>query len=188
MEQRLAQPAIHFGIGTALVLVAYGLSDLLHRFIHPQLLFDMFGTFKLIYLPHGVQILMTWVYGWYAVPILLPATLASVYLLVGPEAFGPSVVLLSTMKVLAVPLTFELFRIGGVDTRGSGMALNWRALFLVGLMAAVLNNLIRYWMGCCGALSAEELLLSFTGSILGDMIGLGVVMVAAMLFFRALRR
>lgn len=188
MEQRLVQPAIHFGVGTCLVFSAYGLSDLLERVIHPQLWFDIFGTFQLVYLPHGVAILLTWVYGWLAVLILLPATLLSVFLLLGPETFGTHTVLLLTMKILAVPLTFEMFRLGGVDARGPGMALNWRVLFLIGLLGAVLNNLIRYWLGCCGALTAEELLLGFTGSIIGDMVGLCVVMVGAMFFFRALRR
>lgn len=188
MQQRLLQPIIHFGVGTFLVLAAYGLSDLLERIIHPQLWFDIFGTFQLVYLPHGVGVLLTWVYGWLAVPILLPAALLSVFLLVGSDGFGPNIAALVTLKVLAVPLTFEIFRLGGIDARGSGMALNWRVLLLIGLMGAVLNNLIRYWMGCCGMLSGQEMLLGFTGSIIGDMVGLGVVMIGAMLFFRALRR
>lgn len=188
MDRKLAQSAIHFAVGTALVLGAFGLSNLLSRLVALELRADVLQTFQLVYLPHGVNILLTWIYGWLAVPILLPASMLSVFLLVGQDGFGPDVALIVTLKVLAVPLTFDLFRIGGVDARSASMALNWRVLFLIGLLGAVLNNLIRHWLGCCGTFTGDELLASFTGAILGDMIGLAVVMVGAMLFFRALRR
>jgi hypothetical protein len=95
--------------------------------------------------------------------------------------------MLVSLKVAVVPMTFGLFRMAGVDARGQGMSLNWRVLFLIGLVAATFNNLLRYWMGCCGTLTSQELLLGFTGAIIGDMVGLAVVMVGAVLFFRALR-
>lgn len=185
--ERLKLPAVHLAIGTALVLMAYGLSQLLDRLVHPQMLFDIFGTFQLIYLPHGVQILLTWVYGWLAVPLILPASLLSVWLIVGSENYTLTTMILSTLKVVAIPLTFEMFRLSGIDARGKGMSLNWRVLFLIGLVAAVINNLLRYWLACCGTLTADELLLSYTGAVIGDMVGLTVVMFGAMLFFRALR-
>lgn len=187
MEQRIAQPFIHFAIGSALILGAYGLSDLLDRFIHPQMLFEIFGSFKLVYLPHGVQILMTWVYGWMVVPIILPAALLATFLIVDPENFRPAILLLATLKVIAIPFTFDLFRLAGIDARGQAMALNWKVLFLIGLVASVFNNLLRFWLACCGELSSSELLLSYTGSIIGDMIGVTVVMVGAVVFFRAIR-
>lgn len=187
MERQLRTQAVHLAVGTALVLMSYGLSQFLHSVIHPQLLFDIFGSFQLIYLPHGVQILLTWVYGWMAVPVILPGALLAVWLILGPDAFGPSQVLLVTLKVAAIPLTFDLFRMAGIDARGRGMALNWRVLFLIGLVAAIFNNLLRYWLACCGELTADELLLGYTGAVIGDMVGLTVVMFGAMLFFRALR-
>lgn len=187
MEQRIAQPLVHLAIGTAMMLGAYGLSDLLDRFIHPELIFEIFGSFKLIYLPHGVQILLTWIYGWMVVPVVLPAALLATFLIIGPEAFGPAMVLLATLKVITIPFTFDLFRLAGIDARGQAMALNWKVLFLIGLVASVFNNLLRFWLACCGELSSSELLLSYTGSIIGDMIGVTVVMVGAVVFFRAIR-
>lgn len=187
MGQRLGQAAIHLAAGSGLVLMAYGLSQFLHSIIHPQMLFDIFGSFQLIYLPHGVQILLTWVYGWIAVPLILPAALLAVWLIVGGDDFGAMQAVLVTLKVAAIPLTFDLFRLAGVDARGAGMALNWRVLFLIGLVAAIFNNLLRYWLACCGTLTADELLLGYTGAVIGDMVGLTLVMFAAMFFFRALR-
>jgi hypothetical protein len=187
MQQWLPRPVIHLAIGSAMILGAHGLADLLDRFIQPESVFDIFGTFKLIYLPHGVQILLTWVYGWMVVPIVLPAALLATYLVVGPEAFGPSMLLVAALKVVTTPLTFDLFRMAGVDARGQAMALNWKVLFLIGLLASVFNNLLRFGLACCGELSSRELLLGYTGSIIGDMIGVTVVMLGAMAFSRALR-
>jgi phosphoglycerol transferase MdoB-like AlkP superfamily enzyme len=121
------------------------------------------------------------------VPIALPAALLATYLVVGPDGFGAAMILLATLKVIVLPLTFELFRMTGIDARGQAMALNWKVLFLIGLVASVFNNLLRFWLACCGALSSQELLLSYTGSIIGDMVGVAVVMLGAMAFFRALR-
>lgn len=187
MDSRIGQSAIHFAVVSAIVLGAYGLTDLIEVFLHPQMLFDIFGSFHLVYLPHGALILLAWFYGWVAIPLVLPATFLVVAATFGTDGLTAERLLLVTLKAVVVPMTFELFRITGIDARGAGMALNWRVLFLIGLVAATFNNLLRYWMGCCGALTAQELLLGFTGAIIGDMVGLAVVMVAAVLFFRALR-
>jgi hypothetical protein len=136
-----------------------------------------------------VMVLLAWVYGWLAVPIVLPATIASVWLLRGSEIFyDPALLTLITLKVIAAPLAFDLFRLGGIDARGGGQGLNWRVLFLIGFVQSVFSNQARFWMGCCGELTADQLLRAFAGSLIGDMLGLLIVMVAAMLFFRALRR
>ena len=190
MENRATFGAIlHFAVGSALVIAAYGLSDLLKVYLHPQFMFDTFGTFTIIYLPHGVMVLLAWVYGWLAVPIVLPATIASVWLLRGSEIFyDPALLTLITLKVIAAPLAFDLFRLGGIDARSGGQGLNWRVLFLIGFVQSVFSNQARFWMGCCGELTADQLLRAFAGSLIGDMLGLVVVMTAAMLFFRALRK
>lgn len=189
MDKRaLSGMALHFAIGSALVLASFGLSDLVKTYLHPQAVFDVFGAFTIIYLPHGVAVLLAWFYGWMAVPILLPASLLAVYLLRGAAAFDPMLLMLVLFKAIAAPLVFDLFRLGGIDARSPSQGLNWRVLFLIGLVQSMFSNQARFWMGCCGELSANELLLAFAGSVIGDMAGLLVVMTAAMLFFRALRQ
>lgn len=189
MENRaFVGPILHFLIGSALIIAAFGLSDLIRNVIHPQALFDVFGAFTLIYLPHGVMVLLAWFYGWMVVPIVLPASIFSVWMLRGAEALEPSLLLLTLLKVAAAPLAFDLFRFGGIDARSSGQALNWRVLFLIGLVQSVISNQARFFLGCCGTLSSEQMLLAFSGSMIGDMLGLLVVMMGAMFFFRALRK
>ena len=61
-------------------------------------------------------------------------------------------------------------------------------LFLIGLVQSVISNQARFWLGCCGELSADQLMLAITGSVIGDMVGLLAVMLGAMFFFRALRQ
>lgn len=189
MDKRaLSGMALHFAVGSALVLASFGLSDLVKTYLHPQALFAVFGSFTIVYLPHGVAVLLAWFYGWMAVPILLPATLLAVYLLRGAAAFEPMLLSLIVLKAIAAPLVFDLFRLGGIDARSTSQGLNWRVLFLIGLVQSMFSNQARFWLGCCGDLSANELLLVFAGSVIGDMAGLLVVMMAAMLFFRALRQ
>ncbi|MES2843527.1 MAG: hypothetical protein V4804_08135 [Pseudomonadota bacterium] len=187
MDSRFKTSLQHISVGSGLVLMAYGLSEAIHPYIHPQALYQVFGTFKLVYLPLGVLVLLGWVYGWFAVPVALPASLLSARLILGADGFTLTTALLITLKVCAVPLTFDIFRLCGIDSRGVGQGLNWRVLFLIGLVASVFSNLLRFWLGCCGTLTADQLLLSYTGAVIGDMVGLVVVMVGAMLFFRALR-
>lgn len=189
MEKRaLSGLFLHFAIGSALVLASYGLSDLVRDYLHPQVLFDLFGAFTLIYLPHGVMLLLAWFYGWMAVPIMLPASFVAVLLLRGTAALEPMILTLLVLKVVAAPLAFDLFRLGGIDARGPGQGLNWRVLFLIGLVQSMFSNQARFWLGCCGDLSANQLLMAFAGSVIGDMAGLLVIMMAAMFFFRALRQ
>ena len=170
------------------MLGSYGLKDLIDGLIQPQVLIHYFGAISFVYLPHGVLVLLAWFYGWLSVPIVLPATLLPVWLLRGADAFAPMLLLLVTFKTVAAPLTFELFRVLGIDSRGPGQALNWRVLILIGLVQSLISNQARFWLGCCGELTAEQLLTAFTGSVLGDMIGLLAVMLGAMFFFRALRQ
>lgn len=189
MNQRaLSGVFLHFAIGSALVLGSYGLSDLVKTYLHPQALFDVFGAFTIIYLPHGVMLLLAWFYGWMALPIILPASLLAVYLLRGAEAFEPMILSIVVLKAVAAPLAFDLFRLSGIDARAPEQGLNWRVLFLIGLVQSMFSNQARFWMGCCGDLSADQLLLAFAGSVIGDMTGLLVIMLGAMLFFRALRQ
>lgn len=189
MEKRVfAGPALHFLVGSALVIGSYGLKDLIDGVIHPKVLIDFFGAISLVYLPHGVLVLLAWFYGWLSVPIVLPATVLSVWLLRGTDALTAMVFLLVAIKCVAAPLAFDLFRLAGIDARGPGQALNWRVLFLIGLVQSVISNQARFWLGCCGDLSADQLMLAFSGSVLGDMVGLLAVMLGAMFFFRALRQ
>lgn len=189
MEKRaFSGAALHFFVGSVLVLAAYGLSDLIRSVVHPQAVFNVFGTFTIVYLPHGVLVLLAWVYGWVAVPIVLPASVLAIWLMRGAAAFEPTLLLLTVIKVAAAPLAFALFRLGGIDARGAGQGLNWRVLFLIGLVQSLFSNQARFWLGCCGDLTANQLLLAYAGGVIGDMIGLAVVMAGAMFFFRALRQ
>lgn len=184
----IAGPTLHLLVASALVIASYGLSDLLRDVLHPQFMFDVFGTFSILYLPHGVLVLLAWFYGWLSVPLVLPASILSVMLLRGGLDVAFSTLLLVTLKAVLAPLTFDLFRLAGIDARGPGQALNWKVLFLIGLVQSLFSNQLRFWFGCCGDLTADQLLRAFAGSVIGDMVGLLVVMLGAMFFFRALRQ
>lgn len=189
MEKRaFAVPAIHFVVGSALVIASYGLKDLVDGVIHPKLVVDFFGAISIVYLPHGILVLLAWFYGWLSVPIVLPATVLSVWLLRGTDGLSAMMMLLVTIKTVAAPLSFDLFRLAGIDARGPGQALNWKVLFLIGLVQSVISNQARFLLGCCGELTSDQMMLAFSGSVLGDMVGLLAVMLGAMFFFRALRQ
>ena len=187
MRLQPVQGAVHFGMASGAMLLAFALCEGVHELMqmgpslrpHPHALF----------LPHGVVVLFAWMYGWAAMPLLYPAALLSVWLMAGPIALDPVVMGVLGAKLIAVPLAFDIFRLGGMDARGAGTAASWKVLVAVGLLGAILGNVPRVAVGpCCGDLSLGERLLTYTNTVAGDMAGLIAVLVAVMLFFRALRQ
>ena len=181
------QGALHFGMASGAMLVAFGLCEGLHHLTrmepslqpHPHALF----------FPHGVVVVFGWMYGWAAMPLLYPAALLSVWLMNGPIALDPVVMGVLGAKLVAVPLAFDIFRLAGMDARGAGTAASWKMLVAVGLLGAILGNVPRVAVGpCCGEMGLADRLVTYANTVAGDMAGLIAVLVAVMLFFRALRQ
>ena len=180
------QGALHFGMASGAMLVAFAICEGLHDLMRMEGI-TVRGPHA-VFLPHGVVVVFAWIYGWAAMPLLYPAALLSAYLIVGSATFTPLIAAILAAKLLAVPLSFDLFRLAGFDARGVGAAANWKMLMMVGLLAAILGNVPRVAVGpCCGGMGLGDRLFIYADTLAGDVAGLLFVLVAMMLFFRALR-
>lgn len=186
MGLQAAQGALHFGVTSAAMLVAFavceGVNDLM------RMGQAMLPAPHALFLPYGVLVICTWMYGWAALPMLFPAALLSVFLMAGGIAFEPLIVALLLAKMIAVPMSFDMLRLAGRDARGAETAANWKMLVVVGLIGSVLGNVPRVAFGpCCGGMDLAGLLHTYADVVASDMAGLLGVLVVVMLFFRALR-
>lgn len=180
--------AVHFSVVSGLILLTFALSEgvqSLQAVVMPQVASQLHAVF----LPFGAMVLLTWIYGWMAVPLMLPAAVLAVGAIVGVSSLSWTLLLVLAAKVTAVPVSFDLFRRGGLDARGEGRAANWRVLMAVGLVGALIGNVPRVMAGpCCGGFSMSERMAAYVSVTAADIAGLMLVLLGAMALFRALRQ
>lgn len=188
MLRDLRQAALHFGIASGLMIVAFLLCQGLHELSRHIAHGAMQSRMHAVFLPFGVTVLMVWVYGWVAMLLVLPAAILSAGLILGLEGLTGLVLLVLVAKFLAVPVAFALFRVMGMDVRGEGRDADWKGIVLVGLAGALIGNVPRVAIGpCCGEMPMLARVEPFLMATAADMAGLVLVLLAAMTFFRMLR-
>lgn len=175
-------------VAAALMALSYVLAYYLNGLVEGGVLAVLFGSYQMIFLPHGMKLILTWMYGWLAVVIMLPVSAGAALVLLGATHSPPTMTALVLLKVMSMPVAFEAFRLSGLDLRGRDHALNWKVLFLVAFLSAVLNAVGRQALGCCTGLAATEVVPSIVGAMLGDMLGAVAVMLTAMMVFRLVRQ
>lgn len=188
MREGVRLTALHFMLVSGLILLAFALCEGVQG-LREVVLPDLTSRLHAVFLPFGAMVLLTWVYGWMAVPLMLPAATLAVGAIIGLAGLNAVVLGVLTAKVVAVPVGFDLFRRAGLDARGEGRAANWRVLVAVGLVAALIGNVPRVVAGpCCGGFSIEERVMAYVTVTAADMAGLIVVLLGMMGMFRVLRQ
>ncbi len=188
MRDGMRLTALHFAIVSGLVLITFAFCEGVQGLRH-VLLPEMGSRLHAVFLPFGAMVLLTWFYGWMAVPLILPAAVLAVGMIVGADRLDAVMVAVLTAKVVAVPVTFDLFRLAGLDARGEGRAANWRVVVVAGLVAALIGNLPRVIIGpCCTEFSVGDRAMAYVTVTAADMAGVILVLLAAMGMFRALRQ
>ena len=130
-------------------------------------------TGSLLFIPHGIRVLAVWLCGVRAIlPLILAEFLGGVFLW-QPDV-GLDVLLGSSMVGgLCVYLTFELFRIAGIEMRpdGKDSALtNWKSLILIASIASVFNSIGKQiFFGSLAPLTDE--IISIAMFWIGDTLG-----------------
>ena len=98
---------------------------------------------SLLFIPHGIRVLAVWLCGSRAIlPLIISEFLCTIYL------WQPDVALTSSLGSsmvggMCVYLTFELFRLAGIEMHpdGKDSALtNWRSLIMLASIASVFNS------------------------------------------------
>lgn len=148
-----------------------------------QRLFGDYQNFgSLVFLPHAVRILAAYLYGWRAVPLLLPAVLGEHVFLYGISEFTVSHAGVSLSSIICGPAAFHLLALAGLDLRRrAGRKVKWPDLVIAASIAAAMDSVV-------AAVLLGNDLLTTSAWFLGDVIGLLVTFLLLRGFFTLRRR
>ena len=154
-------------------VLAFALVDLVVEPVQHQFLSSSTMAGSLLFIPHGIRVLSVWLCGVRAILPLIAAELFSCIFLWQPDV-GLDVFLGSAMVGgLCVYLTFEVFRLAGIEMRpdGKDSALtNWKSLILLASIASVFNSIGKQiFFGGLVPLTDEVLILAMFW--IGDTLG-----------------
>ena len=152
----------------AFALVEFVVAPIQHQFVSSS---TMAGS--LLFIPHGIRVLAVWLCGVRAIlPLILAEFLGGVFLW-QPDV-GLDVLLGSSMVGgLCIYLTFELFRIAGIEMRPDGKhsaLTNWKSLILIASIGSVFNSIGKQiFFGSLSPLADEIMTLAmfWVGDTLG---------------------
>ncbi|MBW3243716.1 hypothetical protein KUV57_13670 [Epibacterium sp. DP7N7-1] len=180
-------------IVVACYILCHGLVQVVTMPIQLKVLPDVTPFASLIYLPHGVRVLTSWLLGWRAV---LPLFLGSfgAHAIFHPDSmishlwfFDPIFLLSLTIGATAAVGSFELLKIIGLNLyAGPYRRVKWTGVLLVGIVASVLNALGQSF-AFSGIVVTDVVSLVFWTYVFGDAIGLLATMIVLALVFRFMR-
>lgn len=132
-----------------------------------------FTVGSLLFIPHGIRVLAVWLCGSRAILPLIISEFLCTLLLWQPDVAISTSLGSSMVGGLCVYLTFEMFRLAGIEMRpdGKDSALtNWRSLILLASIASVFNSVGKQiFFGSLVPLADEILILGIFW--IGDTIG-----------------
>ena len=103
-----------------------------------------FTVGSLLFIPHGIRVLAVWLCGSRAILPLIISELLCTVLLWQPDVAISTSLGSAMVGGLCVYLTFEVFRLAGIEMRpdGKDSALtNWKSLILLASIASVFNSI-----------------------------------------------
>lgn len=171
-------------------IVCHGITALVVTPIQSLYLSDITIFASLVYLPHGVRVLATWLWGWKAFfPLYAGGALSEI--IFTPAAvqdhIAQSVLYSIGVGAGSALLAFELVRILGRNIyAGNCRAMNWKWLLVIGAIASVINS-VGQSIVYSGLIVPEDAASVFLTYAAGDLIGLFVSMLALMMIFRWIR-
>ena len=154
-------------------LLAFALVDLVVEPIQHQFVSSSTMAGSLLFIPHGIRVLSVWLCGVRAIlPLIAAEFLGAIFL--WQPVVGLDVLLGSSMVGgLCVYLTFEVFRLAGIEMRpdGKDSALtNWKSLILLAGIASIFNSIGKQiFFGSLAPLTDEVLILAMFW--IGDTLG-----------------
>jgi hypothetical protein len=154
-------------------VLAYALVDFVVEPIQHQFLSGSVMAGSLLFIPHGIRVLAVWLCGASALLPLIFAEFVGGIFLWQPD-LGLDVLFGSSMVGgLGVYLTFEVFRLAGIEMRpdGKDSALtNWKSLILITSIASVFNSVGKQiFFGSLAPLTDE--IISIAMFWIGDTLG-----------------
>ena len=132
-----------FAVIALAYIVGYLLVDYIVAPIQYLYLSRDFTVGSLLFVPHGIRVLAVWLCGSRAILPLIIAELFCTVLLWQPDVAISTSLGSSMVGGICVYLTFELFRLAGIEMQpdGKDSALtNWKSLILLASIASVFNS------------------------------------------------
>ena len=152
----------------AFALVDFVVAPIQHQFVSSSV---MAGS--LLFIPHGIRVLAVWLCGVRAILPLIAAELFSGIFLWQARRWLGCLFGSSMVGGLCVYLTFEVFRLAGIEMRpdGKDSALtNWKSLILLASIASVFNSIGKQiFFGSLAPLTDE--IISIAMFWVGDTLG-----------------
>ncbi len=188
--QYIVTDARNFLLVVAVYVLCHGLTALLVTPVQNFFAPDVTVFASLIYLPHGVRVLATWLLGWKTFfPLFAGGYLAELL-------FTPAEILTFTEPMLfwSVAVSAVAAYAGFVIMKFLGRNLyadrnrimNWKWLIVVGTIASVLNS-VGQIIVFSGLIVPDDLFAVLATYAIGDLVGLVVSMFALMIVFRWIR-
>lgn len=182
---------IHFFFIIVLSYVfCHGLTALLVTPIQQEFLAEITIFASLVYLPHGVRVLATWLWGWKAFfPLAVGGGISE--LIFTPtqvhDLMRDSLPLSVGVGAASALLAFEATRLLGRNLYASkSNRINWKGLLIIGAVASIINSVLQSFV-YSGIILPERAAVVLMTYAVGDLIGLFVSTVALMMIFRWVR-
>ena len=176
-----------FFIIIAAYVLCHGLTALVVTPVQSIVLPEITVFASLVYLPHGVRVLATWILGWKAVPALVAGVSISAWIWSPSEdlnflepALAGGILVGSASAFVA----FEIARLVGINVYlGGSRRLKWKGLIAVGALSSVVNS-FGQTLVYSGIIDLEKVIGVWAVYAIGDLVGLIVCMVVLMFVFR----
>ena len=145
---------------------------------------------SLLYLPHAVRVLGAWMVGPKSILALVPASICGYFFVLRPDtgAFTPADFIIPMIGALCAPVAFELMRFVRIDVypKSTGV-ISWRTLVFAGLFSSIINSFFST-LFLEGRFPIEDTFDVLTRFIIGDVMGLVIILLLLVSLLKAFRR
>ncbi len=171
-------------------ILAHGLTAWLITPLQSRMMPEITAYASLLYLPHGVRVLSTWLMGARAFPPLCLGAFLAELMFTPPEvshATDPVILLSIAVGAASALLAFEVMRACGYRLyAGQNVRIHWKWLLLVGVLASVINSVGQAMVFSGSFLPGMPIGVLVTYAV-GDLAGLIATTLVLMLVFRWMR-
>jgi len=191
MNQHLPKFYLHWFI---LIFLSYlGLITVQHLVIMPietMMVEHNAALVSLLYLPHSIRVLGAWMVGPKSILALIPASVCGYFFVMSPDtgAFPLADFIIPMIGALCAPVAFELMRFVRIDVypKSTGV-ISWRTLVFAGFLSSIINSFFST-LFLEGRFAYEDTFDVLTRFIIGDVMGLVVVLLTLVGLLKAFRR
>ncbi len=144
---------------------------------------------SLLYLPHAVRVFGAWMVGPKSILAFIPASICG-YFVTRPDtgSLTQADFIIPMVGALCAPIAFELMRFVRIDVypKSTGV-ISWRTLVFAGLLSSIINSFFST-LFLEGRFPIEDTFDVLTRFVIGDVMGLVVVMFLSIGLLKVFRR